>query len=279
MKTTEQNRGNAMPLILAILLLLGIGVAGWMYFSKQEQRTAGMSTVEEALPEEVTEQPIPDEAIAPATEESPAVTETTTDAPETGAVSAPSSYDLAKATGVRAIGSPDAPIKIIEYASMTCSHCAHFHNDVLPELKTKYIDTGKVYLEFKEFPLDDAALKATLTARCLPEDKYEGFVALLFKTQDHWARGINYMTALRQNAKLAGMSDATFEACHADEKLKLAVADWMQHAQDKWKINSTPTFVVNDGAETISGAQPVPEFERVFRKLSGDAIGEAPKVE
>lgn len=278
MKATEQNRGNAMPLILAILLLLGIGVAGWMYFSKQEQQNAGMSTVDEALTEEVANE---DQPIAPVTptEETSETSETATSTEEPAAASAPSSYDLAKASGVRAIGSPDAPIKIIEFASMTCSHCAHFHNDVLPELKSKYVDTGKVYVEFKEFPLDDAALKATITARCLPEDKYEGFIALLFKTQDHWARGINYMTALRQNAKLAGMSDATFDACHADEKLKLAIADWMQQAQEKWSINSTPTFVVNDGAEKISGAQPVAEFERVFRKISGDAIGEAPKVE
>lgn len=278
MKATEQNRGNAMPLILAILLLLGIGVAGWMYFSKQEQQNAGMSTVDEALTEEVVNE---DQPIAPVTptEETSETSETASSTEETAAASAPSSYDLAKASGVRAIGSADAPIKIIEFASMTCSHCAHFHNDVLPELKSKYVDTGKVYIEFKEFPLDDAALKATITARCLPEDKYEGFIALLFKTQDHWARGINYMTALRQNAKLAGMSDATFDACHADEKLKLAIADWMQQAQEKWSINSTPTFVVNDGAEKISGAQPVAEFERVFRKISGDAIGEAPKVE
>lgn len=278
MKATAQNRGNAMPLILAILLLIGIGVAGWMYFSKQEQQTAGMTTVDEALTEEMANEDLPIAPVTP-TEETSETSETATSTDETAAASAPSSYDLSKAVGVRAIGSADAPIKIIEYASMTCSHCAHFHNDVLPELKSKYVDTGKVYIEFKEFPLDDAALKATITARCLPEDKYEGFVTLLFKTQDHWARGINYMTALRQNAKLAGMSDATFDACHADEKLKLAIADWMQQAQDKWSINSTPTFVVNDGAEKISGAQPVTEFERVFRKISGDAIGEAPKVE
>lgn len=278
MKATAQNRGNAMPLILAILLLIGIGVAGWMYFSKQEQQTAGMTTVDEALTEEMANEDLPIAPVTP-TEETSETSETATSTDETAAASAPSSYDLSKAVGVRAIGSADAPIKIIEYASMTCSHCAHFHNDVLPELKSKYVDTGKVYIEFKEFPLDDAALKATITARCLPEDKYEGFVTLLFKTQDHWARGINYMTALRQNAKLAGMSDATFDACHADEKLKLAIADWMQQAQEKWSINSTPTFVVNDGAEKISGAQPVTEFERVFRKISGDAIGEAPKVE
>ncbi len=290
MTKTKNNHGNAMPLVLAVLLLVGLGVAGWLYFSKQNPDAA---VIEDVVTEQTNvpaaEAPVVSETTEPTDpaleETAPMVTDETTaaapspatDAP--AASSAPSSYDFAKATSVRAIGSADAPIKIVEYASMTCSHCAHFHNDVLPALKTKYIDTGKVQIEFKEFPLDDAALKATITARCLPEDKYDGFVALLFKTQEHWARGIDYMAALRQNAKLAGMSDATFDACHADEKLKLAIADWMQQGQDKWKINATPTFIINDGVEKVSGAQPLPEFERIFRKVSGDAIGEAPAVE
>lgn len=179
----------------------------------------------------------------------------------------------------RTIGNPEAPIKIVEYASLTCSHCAHFHNDVLPQLKSKYIDTGKVYFEFREFPLNDPALKGALTARCLPADKYEGFVGLLFKTQEHWAGNLDYMSALRQNAKLAGMSDATFDACHDKAELKTKMAETMQQAQDQWKISATPTFVINDGAETISGARSIVEFERVFRKVSGDAVGEVPAVE
>jgi protein-disulfide isomerase len=75
------------------------------------------------------------------------------------------------------------------------------------------------------------------------------------------------------------MSDATFEACQAEPKLKEKLAQGMQAAQEKWKINSTPTFIINDGAETVSGAQPLAEFERVFRKVSGGAVGEAPAVE
>jgi protein-disulfide isomerase len=150
---------------------------------------------------------------------------------------------------------------------------------VLPALKAKYIDTGKVQFEFREFPLNDPALRGALAARCLPQDKYEGFVTLLFKTQENWAGGLDYVNALKQNAKLAGMSDATFEACQSNGELKTKMAEAMQVAQDKWKISATPTFIINDGAEVISGAQPLAEFERVFRKLSGDAVGEAPAVE
>ncbi|HEU4838008.1 MAG TPA: DsbA family protein [Micavibrio sp.] len=281
-KVHRSIRGSAaMPVILLLVSVVAIGLFGWFYVTqlapKDEAPTAGM----------VFESPHTDEG-APVIQQSEmpsingeqqpgAAEEESVPAPEVS--SAPVAIDVAKATGVRAIGNVNAPVKIIEYASLTCSHCAHFHNEILPALKTKYIDTGKVYLEFREFPLDDAAMKATLTARCLPEDKYESFVALLFKSQEQWARNMDYLTSLRQNAKLAGMSDAVFDACQKEPMLKLKIAENMQEAKDKWKINATPTFIVNDGAETIQGAQPLENFERVFRKITDGAVGEAPAVE
>lgn len=292
-RMTRQN-GNAMPLILGILLIAAIGVTGWLYLKSKTPDQMASQTVEDALDENVPamdattapqaqdetlpedKPPMVDDAMETTPDASPEVTDTTT--PATSA-SQPVTIDVEKAMSTRSVGDANAPIKIIEYASLTCSHCAHFHNDIYPELKAKYIDTGKVYFEFREFPLNDPALKATLTARCLPAEKYEGFVSLLFKTQDHWASGLNYIAALKQNAKLAGMSDETFDACHDSSALKLAVADVMQKGQDQWKISATPTFIINNGAETISGAVPLTEFERVFRKVSGDAIGEAPAVE
>lgn len=274
-KINHATRGSAMPVILLLVSIAAIAAAGWFYISsKQPSVVAEEGVVEEALEAEL---PATVESALPETTE-PAVPAEETPAPE-AAGSTPVTIDVARAVGVRAIGNPDAPIKIIEYASMTCSHCAHFHNDILPALKSKYIDTGKVYLEFREFPLNDPALKATLTARCLPEDQYENFVSLLFKSQDQWASGIDYMASLKQNAKLAGMSDATFEACQAEPMLKLKVAENMQEAKDKWNISATPTFIINDGAETISGAQPLENFERVFRKITDGAVGEAPAVE
>ncbi|PZO85105.1 MAG: hypothetical protein DI626_07665 [Micavibrio aeruginosavorus] len=87
------------------------------------------------------------------------------------------------------------------------------------------------------------------------------------------------MEILKQNAKLAGMSDATFEACQEEPNLKLKVAESMQVAKEKWKIAATPTFIINDGAEIIQGAQPLAEFERVFRKVTNDAVGAVPAVE
>lgn len=263
-------RGNALPLILVIVALLAAGIGGWLFLKK----TGG--TPAENAEQSLSAAPPADTGVpaqAPATEENP------TTQPDEQASGGPVTIDLEKAFTPRTIGNPDAPVKVVEYSSMTCSHCAHFHNDVLPALKEKYVDTGKVFIEFREFPLNDPALKATLTARCLPPEQYENFVALLFKTQDHWAGGINYMEILKQDAKLAGMSDATFEACQDEPNMKLKVAEGMQVAKEKWKISATPTFIINDGVEIIQGAQPLAEFERVFRKVTNDAVGAAPAVE
>src|SRR5262249_57342023 len=88
----------------------------------------------------------------------------------------------------RILGKPDAPITIVEYASLTCPHCAAFERDTLPKLKTQYIDTGKVKLIYRDFPLDSRATLAAMIARCAPRDRYFGFVDAFFRSQDQWAR-------------------------------------------------------------------------------------------
>lgn len=277
-------RGSAIPVILLVLSIVAIGIVGWLYTTKvmPDADEAVLSQTDEGAPllAESTMPMAEDQAAAPSTDAGVPVPadQALNETPE-AATGEAVTIDVAKAMAPRAIGNPNAPVKMIEYASLTCSHCAHFHNTILPGLKEKYIDTGKVYLEFREFPLDDAALKGALTARCLPEDKYAGFISMLFKNQEQWARNVDYMNALKQNAKLAGMSDATFEACHNEPMLKLQIAESMQAGKDQWKISATPTFIINDGAETIQGAQPLENFERVFRKITNGAVGEAPAVE
>ncbi len=279
-RSSKNNSGNAMVIGLVVVALVA-AIAAFLFFARVSPPVDALPEVSEAVQSESTQPDIAtDEAgnAVPMTETTDTLNSSSVDQ-SVEATAEKVTIDVAKATSIRAIGNPSAPIKIIEYASMTCSHCAHFHNDVLPELKSKYIDTGKVYLEFREFPLNDPALKATMAARCLPEDKYDGFISLLFKTQDHWAGGLNYVAALKQNAKLAGMSDATFDACQESAPLKHKIAENMQEAKDKWEISATPTFIINDGKEKISGAQPLAEFERVFRKVTNNAVGEAPAVE
>ena len=118
----------------------------------------------------------------------------------------------------QSIGKPDAKVTIVEYASMTCPHCAHFHATTLPELKTKYIDTGKVRLILREFPFDPRAEAGFMLARC-SGDNYFPMVDVLFKQQMQWAGVENSKDALLQIAKLAGFTQEKFEACLTDQKL------------------------------------------------------------
>lgn len=181
---------------------------------------------------------------------------------------APVEIDVEKAMAVRAIGNPSAPIRITEYASLSCHHCADFNQKILPTLKEKYIESGQVYFVFEEFPLNAPALDGALLARCLPAERYESFTGLLFKTQEDWSTRPDYLTVLKQNAKLAGLSDQAAEACLTNIELRQAVGKRLQEASAKWQINATPTFVINDGEEVLRGTVPLEEFERI---ITGDA--------
>ena len=167
----------------------------------------------------------------------------------------------------RILGRPDAPVTMYEFASMTCPHCATFHNDILPQIKAAYIDTGKVKMVMKEFPLDRAALAGAMVARCLPAERYYPFLDVLFKTQRQWATAQDPARALQQNARLAGMSAEDFQACVTNGQL----ADWILQrrleAGNQFKVESTPTFVFNDGKERIVGAMPFEDFKKVIDRL------------
>lgn len=160
-----------------------------------------------------------------------------------------------------ALGDPNAPVKIKEFASLSCSHCADFHTKTLPQVKKELIDTGKVYFEFVNFPLNASAMDGALVALCMPEERYHQFLSFLFEQQAKWAFDQNYRQILKQNAKLLGASEEKLDACLADEKMKADVVAKMQAAGEKYNIQSTPSFVINE-TETISGALPYEEFKK-----------------
>lgn len=280
-ETSNQKKKIAAMLIsvLALVLLIGLSMGAGL-FTKKDVSPTEPATAQSSTPDAHAGHTGTLETPAPAE-----VTDVVNDASVgTGAsvTSAPSgTIDMNAVKTPRIMGSPDAPVKIIEFASLTCSHCAHFHKDILPQLKEKYIDKGLVSIEFKEFPLNAAALDASILARCLPLDKYEAYVSLLFKTQDDWTAQPDYITILKQNAKLAGLSDEQASACLADPAVKQFVAQGVKEGTEKWKVESTPTFIINDGKERISGAMPLYEFERVFRVVTDGKVAaiETPKAE
>ena len=160
-----------------------------------------------------------------------------------------------------AMGDPNAPVKIKEFASLSCPHCADFHTHTLPEVKKELIDTGKVYFEFVNFPLNAPAMDGALIALCLPEERYNQFISFLFEQQAKWAFDANYRQILKQNAKLLGASEEKLDACLADDKKKADIVAKMQDASTKYNIQSTPSFVINE-KETFAGALPFAEFKK-----------------
>ena len=146
------------------------------------------------------------------------------------------------------IGALDAPVKIVEYLSFTCPHCAHFHADVYPKLKAEYIDTGKVRLEYHEVYFDRYGLWAAMMARCGGEMRYFGITDILFDTQTEWAASDDpavVVANLKKIGRTAGMDDATLDACMNDAEMAKAL---VAHYETNFKadgIEGTPTFLIN----------------------------------
>ncbi|MCD8497165.1 MAG: DsbA family protein [Alphaproteobacteria bacterium] len=169
--------------------------------------------------------------------------------------------ELDTALAERSLGDSDAEATIVEYSSLTCSHCGNFHKNTYKELKEKLIDTGKARIVISDFPLNGPALQASMIARCLPSDKYFDFIQLLFETQDQWAYSDTYKKYLKQNAQLAGLSAQQFENCWDSAPLRSGILEMVQKAQQEHQINSTPTFIVN-GKTKVEGARGIDAFEK-----------------
>ncbi len=174
-----------------------------------------------------------------------------------------------------AIGPENAPIKVIEYFSLTCPHCAHFHNTAFDEIKKKYVDTGKVRFILREFPFDPVATAAFMLARSNPQDpkqpatteQYFAMVSMLFKQQVSWAapKDNNVRAALLQTVKLAGYSQESFEACLTNQKLLDDVNAVVKRAADEFGVNATPTFLIN--GKKYSGDMSVAAMSKLFDGL------------
>ena len=162
-------------------------------------------------------------------------------------------------------GAPDAPVTLIEYASATCTHCAAFHDNVFPALKTKYIDPGKVKFILREFPLDPLATGAFMLARCAGPEKRNSIVDQLFTQQKTWAFVDKPIEALLELVKQSGMSQVDFETCLKNQELMDQVTQTRDRAAEKFNVDSTPTFFLN--GRKMTGELPIAEFDKVLEPL------------
>lgn len=166
----------------------------------------------------------------------------------------------------RSLGSANAPVTVEEFFSLTCPHCAEFATSVLPQVKAKLIDTGKVQFIFHDYPLDQVALKAAQVARYLPLASYYPFIEALFASQNNWAfkDGVDYKTELFAYAALAGMSRPTYDQAWNDVALGTWILKGEQEAEQLDGINATPTFLIN--GRKYEGASDYATFASLVAK-------------
>lgn len=241
---------SAAFVILAVLYFLALPAPEIMPpADTAAQTTGGASVTEETA----------------ATEEAVETDETAPE--ETAEIADDSGFDMAAIKAERILGNPQAPIKIGEYASLTCSHCAHFHKDSLDKVKTELIDTGKAYLVYSDFPLNAPALHASMVARCLPQEEFFPFIDKLFLNQEDWAFDTNYLEYLKTAAAEHGLPEDRFQACLQSKAIQELILNRMRAAQKMWQINSTPSFIVNNRT-VLGGALSPDEFVKAVTEAA-----------
>jgi protein-disulfide isomerase len=185
------------------------------------------------------------------------------------AAMAQSASDIRKPVSLpdMALGPADAGVSITEFAAATCPHCAAFNREVLPKIKSEYIDTGKVRYIFREFPLDIKAAAGSMLARCIAKDdagKYYAVVDLLFRQQNDWVVK-NTTDTLTRIGKQAGLSQQAVESCLKDQALMDKVSADQKYAAEVLKVDSTPTFFIN--GEKIKGETSFEEFDKKIKSF------------
>jgi protein-disulfide isomerase len=164
----------------------------------------------------------------------------------------------------RMIGKADAPITIFEFFSLTCPHCADFEDHTYPLVKTNWVDTGKARIIYRDYPLDQNALKAAMVARCAPPERYAAFVQVLFEQQAVWGVERDPTDELKKIAALGGISADKFNQCINDDALSKSIVAAEYEAQQKYGVDSTPTFFIN--GKKVVGAMPYDDFVKELQK-------------
>jgi len=168
--------------------------------------------------------------------------------------------------GDKILGDENAPVTIVEYASMTCGHCANFHKTTWPALKEQYVDTGKVRFIFREFPLNNEAYAMSMLARCAPADKYFEIVDIMFEQLRSGALSGEFLPALTSLSKQIGYTQESFNECLTDQGLLDALAAEADRASQRFGVKSTPTFFIN--GELHSGAMSIEKMGEIIEAAS-----------
>jgi len=165
------------------------------------------------------------------------------------------------------IGNEDAKITIIEYASLSCSHCADFHVNTLETLKKEYIDTGKVKMVFRDYPFNYPALLGSMVLRCIPENYRYDYMNALFKLQTDWVNKKNKKTIqeLYKIMQSGGMTKDEYDACIYNTELENEILQGVMEAQNQFNIKSTPSFIIN--GKLIEGNKSIKEFRQIIDKI------------
>ena len=153
--------------------------------------------------------------------------------------------DTIEALEIKSMGDENAPIKMLEFASLTCGHCARFHNDVMPAIKEKYISTGKIFFTYKDFPLDKFALKASIISRCSGNENYFKFLDVFYKKQSSWTRTKDPFKSLLKIAKIGGIKDEEIKVCVGNKSIEDGLLKDRLNSSKKYDITATPTIYLN----------------------------------
>lgn len=164
----------------------------------------------------------------------------------------------------RILGYLDAPITMIEYASMSCPHCAEFHMNTLPLINKEYIETGKVKLVFRDFPFNLPALQASMITRCVEENLYFKYIEALFKLQPSWVKE-NSDDYLFEIIKNGGMTREEFDSCLQNEELKNEILENQLKANKELNIKTTPSFIIN--GKLVEGNKSIKTFRKIFDNI------------
>jgi protein-disulfide isomerase len=169
---------------------------------------------------------------------------------------------LAESSDEMVMGDENAPVTIIEYSSLSCPHCASFHKNTLPQVQEKYIDTGKVRLVYRDYPLGALALAAAMVARCGGKDKYFGLIDILFLQQERWAKSNSPLEEITRIVRFGGISGQDVEACLDSTGLMKAIQARAKEGQELFAIRSTPTFVIE--GKVVPGALPFSAIDGII---------------